>query len=217
MDAGKDGHLTMSQAYNGKDPGDIRILVGFEHTGALSGELRKLGFTVHTCDLKPSLSAANHIQGDFFLRDHSRYDVIIAFYPCTYLAKAGLHWCNDNPDRCELRDRAVEDVKRLMSLDVQHIAVENPTGYLSTAYRHPDQLVFPWYFGDPYRKEINLWLKNLPPLMSTCISTGRQSVSNHVNGRMSQDLKSEVKSSWLWYPRMCKAIAQQWGSYLLKN
>lgn len=207
----------MSATTSIKSPSDVRILVGFEHTGALSSEFRKLGFTVHTCDLKPSQATGCHITGDFWKIDHSVYDVIIAFYPCTYLAKAGLHWCNDNPDRSVLRDMAVEDVKRLMSLKVQHIALENPTGYLSTAYRPPDQLVFPWHFGDPYRKEINLWLKNLPPLMSTCHHYLRKSVSNHVNSRMSQDLKSEIKSSWLWYPRMCKAIADQWSSYLLKN
>lgn len=207
----------MSSACSVKCPADVRILVGFEHTGALSSEFRKLGFQVHTCDLKSSQVDGCHITGDFWSVDHSVYNAIIAFYPCTYLAKAGLHWCGNNPYRSMLRDMAVQDVKRLMSLDVQHIAVENPTGYLSTAYRHPDQLVFPWYFGDPYSKEINLWLKCLPPLMSTCMSTGRKCVSNHVNGRMSQDLKSEIKSSWLWYPQMCKSIAQQWGSYLLKN
>jgi hypothetical protein len=53
--------------------------------------------------------------------------------------------------------------------------------------------------------------------MSAALSTGRKHVVNHVNGRMSQYLKSEIKSSWLWYPNMCKAIALQWGYALVKD
>ena len=31
-------------------------------------------------------------------------------------------------------------------------------------YRKPDQIIHPYYFGDPYSKKTCLWLKNLNPL-----------------------------------------------------
>ena len=35
---------------------------------------------------------------------------------------------------------------------------------MSSVYRKPDQIIHPYYFGDPYSKKTCLWLKNLSPL-----------------------------------------------------
>lgn len=198
-------------------PGDFKILVCCEHTGALSSEFAKLGFDVTTCDLKPSYGNCNHYQGDVFDIVPGSFNALIGFPPCTYLANSGIHFNKTVKGRSEKTLSAALFVEKLFSLDIQFIALENPVGWLNINWRMPTQIIRPWYFGDPYRKEICLWLKGLPPLIDTCVSPIRKHVANHTNGRMSQDIKSEIKSSWLWYPNMCKAIASQWSNVLLSD
>lgn len=118
--------------------------------------------------------------------------------------------CNRDEVRRQARDEAVDFIRRLYSSDIPHIALENPAGQLTAAWRPCTQIVYPWIFGDPYRQEIQLWLKNLPPLISTCINPQRKSISNHVNGSMAQSEISVVRSSWKYYPMMVQAICHQW-------
>lgn len=56
-----------------------------------------------------------------------------------------------------------------VNADCEKIAIENPVGYMNTHYRKPDQIIHPYYFGEPYTKRTCLWLKNLPALIPTNI------------------------------------------------
>lgn len=47
------------------------------------------------------------------------------------------------------------------------IAIENPIGIMSRIWRKPDQIIQPYYFGDPYPKKTCLWLNGLPLLIAT--------------------------------------------------
>ena len=198
-------------------PGDINILVACEHTGALASEFEQLGFNVTSCDLKKRVSPGQHYIGNVFDIVPGKFHVLIAFPPCTYLAKSGLFLCRTDPQRVELRNSALDFVRTLFDLPIPYIAIENPIGYLNSNWRQPNQLIQPFFFGDPYRKEICLWLKGLPPVMSKAHHPLRKHVVNHTNSRMSQAEKSEIKSSWLRYPNMCKEIARQWAFSILKD
>lgn len=39
-----------------------------------------------------------------------------------------------------------------VNADCDKIAVENPVGYMNTHFRKPNQIIHPYYFGDPYVK-----------------------------------------------------------------
>ena len=56
---------------------------------------------------------------------------------------------------------------KLVNVDIDRIAIENPIGVMSTKYRKPDQIIQPYQFGDKAQKSTCLWLKNLPKLEST--------------------------------------------------
>jgi hypothetical protein len=189
----------------------MKILVACEESGTMSQALRIQGHEVTSCDL---LETSNpeakpyHYVGDVFDLLPGSWDALIAFPPCTYLCKARL-WDN-SPDRVVSRKEAVEFVRKLMTLGIPQIAIENPIGHLSAALRPPNQIVYPWWFGDPYRKEVCFWTVGLPPLIATCYNTIRKPISNHVNSRMSQSEKSRIKSSWKYYPLMVDAIVNQW-------
>lgn len=189
----------------------VRILLACSHTSVLRKCLLDNGHYVLTCDLKKADHPGEHYTGDIFDVVPRSWDMMIAFPPCTYLARVQAWRCNRSPSRAQMRDNAVQFVKRLSAAEIPRIAIENPIGYLSQVWKQPTQIVRPWWFGDPYRKEICLWLKGVPGLLATLYNPVRRSISNHVNGRMSQDQKSEIKSSWDWYPGMCQALADQWA------
>ena len=56
---------------------------------------------------------------------------------------------------------------RFALADCDKIAIENPQGIMSTAYRKPDVVYNPYDFkGETECKKTCLWLKGLPPLRS---------------------------------------------------
>ena len=57
---------------------------------------------------------------------------------------------------------------RFVAADCDRIAIENPLGIMSTAYRHPDCIYNPYDFnGEAECKKACLWLKGLQPLVPT--------------------------------------------------
>ena len=154
-----------------------------------------------------------------------RWDLIIAHPPCTYLTVTGNRWFNVEKygdkarKRLKLREEAKEFFMAFANADCNHIAIENPIGIMSTSWRKPDQIVQPYYFGDPYEKKTCLWLKGLPLLKK----------SNEVTPEERTKFKSG-KSMPAWYaaaanlpaaersrirsqtfPGFAKAMAEQWG------
>jgi hypothetical protein len=89
---------------------------------------------------------------------------MIAHPPCTHLAVSGAKWFHlKEKEQAE----ALDFVQKLLDAPIPKIALENPIGVISTKIRKPDQIVQPYWFGDPYKKTTCLWLKNLPPLKPT--------------------------------------------------
>lgn len=187
----------------------MKILIACEYSGIVSSAFRSLGHAVTSCDLLPSECSGQHYQGNVFDIINDGWDMMIAHPPCTYLCRAQIFRLQRESGRQAKSDDAIEFVRRLYDSNVPRIAIENPIGLLSTKWKKPSQIVFPWFFGDPYRKDICLWLKNLPPLIASGYSTKRKSVCNHVNSRMSQEQKSKIKSKF--FPGVAAAMAQQWS------
>lgn len=53
----------------------------------------------------------------------------------------------------------------LYNAPAPRVCVENPIGYMNGHFRKPDQIVHPYYFGDPHVKTTCLWLRGLPKLV----------------------------------------------------
>lgn len=197
----------------------MRILIGCEESQVVTEQFTLKGHDVTSCDFYEASKGYPHYKGDVLDIINDGWDMAIFFPPCTYLAKAQLFQCNSDEERAKLRDEAVEFVKTLYFSDIPRVAVENPSGHLTKAWRHPDQIISPHEFGDPYRKDVCLWLRGLMPLRSwDDQGTTRgfpedklRTVKNHVNSRMTNEEKSKIKSSWKWFPMTAKAMADQWG------
>ena len=154
----------------------MKILVACEESQAVTIELRARGHEAYSCDIEPCSGGHPewHIQGDVVPLLEQQWDMIIAFPPCTYLTNAGTrHYSRRiNPEhkvlaREKLREEAFDFFMLFANANCDKIAIENPVGYANTKFRKPDQIIHPYFFGDPYKKRTCLWLKGLSPLEYT--------------------------------------------------
>ena len=88
---------------------------------------------------------------------------MIAHPPCTYISYAATAYWNQS-GRAKLRLEALMFFNELLESDIPKICIENPQGCADAVIRKADQVINPYYFGEPHLKRTQLWLKNLPPL-----------------------------------------------------
>jgi hypothetical protein len=142
-----------------------KVLIGCEFSGCVRDAFLAKGHDAWSCDLLPTDVVGPHLQIDIFEAINSqKWDLGIFFPPCTHLCSSGARWWKDKKVQQIL---AINFVKNLYNCDIPKIAIENPVGILSTVWRKPDQIVNPYWWGDPYPKNTCLWLKNLPLLKPT--------------------------------------------------
>lgn len=142
-----------------------KVLVACEESQAVTSELRKLGFEAYSCDIIDCSGGQPgwHIKRDvlpllngncsFYTTDgehhivNGKWDMIIAFPPCTYLTVTGNRWFNVEKygekaiKRLEDRKDAIKFFLAFATADCDRIAIENPVGVMSTEWRKPDQII----------------------------------------------------------------------------
>lgn len=222
----------------------MKVLVACEESQRVTIELRKLGNEAYSCDLLDC--SGNHpewhIKKDVTLLlngncifstvdgvEHEisgKWDMIIAFPPCTYLTVTGNRWFNYEKygdkaiQRMLDRNDAIKFFMRIANADCDRIAIENPVGVMSTQWRKPDQIIQPYQYGDAYEKRTCLWLKGLPMLSPTKIvetpdriqfKSGKTMAKWYVEaGNLSKEQRALVRSKT--FPGIAKAMAEQWGN-----
>ena len=107
---------------------------------------------------------------------------------------------------------------RFVGADCDRIAIENPSGIMSTLYRKPDCTYNPYDFaGETETKRTCLWLKGLPPLKPTQCLPKEQRTQGiwraHFNGKTYAWNSPETAKLRSKTPRgVAVAMADQWGS-----
>lgn len=217
----------------------MKVLVACEESQAVCKEFRALGHEAYSCDLLPASGGMPewHIQGDVLETIESQHwDLMIAFPPCTHLAVSGArHFEQKRKDGRQ--QAAIDFFMKMINAPIEHIAVENPVGIMSTQYRKPDQCIHPYYFGDEYSKKTCLWLKNLEPLKHyppnaqlaigdeepkvthvgkgefVTFSSGKRMAKwyNDAGGKNGGHLRSKT------FPGIAKAIAEQFSKQIEEN
>ena len=182
-----------------------RILVACEFSGTVRDAFKARGWDAWSCDLLPTETPGQHIQGDALTILADGWDMMIAHPPCTYLCASGLHWNKRRPTRATQTEEALGFVRRLLDAPIARIAVENPIGCIATRIRPADQIIQPWQFGHGETKATCLWLKELPKLQPTNVVSGRE---NRI-WRMPPG-KDRWKQRSLTYQGIAQAMADQW-------
>lgn len=214
----------------------MKALIACEESQRITIEMRNLGIECYSCDIEePSGGYPEwHIHQDcipllngncaFVTMDNiihkinQEWDLIIAHPPCTYLTVSGNRWFNVEKygdkalERLHFREEAYNFFMQFVNAECQHIAIENPIGYMNSHYRKPDQIIQPWQFGHGETKATCWWLKNLPLLQPTNIVEEREQRI----WKMSPSA-SRAKERSKTYIGIAKAIAEQWGNFVLKE
>ena len=203
----------------------MRVLIACEESQEVCKAFRARRHEAYSCDIEPCSGGRPewHIRGDVTPLLKVKWDMIIAFPPCTYLTVAGNRWFNVDKygekaiQRNKDRNKAIDFFKLFVNVNCNKVIIENPVGIMSTVYRKPDQIIHPYYFGDPYLKRTCLWIKGVNPLqyknvlnkpepMYVCKSGKRLNWCEGLTGS-NNGAKNRSKT----FPGIAQAMAEQWG------
>ena len=205
----------------------MKILVACEESQAVTIELRKLGHEAYSCDIIECSGGHPewHIIGDVIPLLKQKWDMIIAFPPCTHLCVSGArHFKQKIADGRQ--QQGIDFFMLFANADCEKIAIENPIGIMSNNWRKPDQIIQPYQFGDKFQKSTCIWLKGLHNLVPTDIVEKGEFVEwvdkkTHKKKRQSKwffdalkNAKTAQERSCLrskTFPGIAKAMATQWG------
>lgn len=218
----------------------MKVLVACEESQRVCMAFREKGHEAYSCDIQECSGGhpERHILGDcipilngnctFITQDgeshtiNSKWDLIIAHPPCTRLCNSGQRWLYWGDEVYKARKKkeqngAIDFFMIFVNADCDKIAIENPSGIMSTKYRKPDQSYNPYDFeGETECKKTCLWLKGLPPLQPTQNLPKEQRTQGiwkaHFDGKAYAWNNPETAKLRSKTPiGVAKAMAEQWG------
>ena len=237
----------------------MKVLVACEESQAVCKAFREKGHEAYSCDIIDCSGGHPewHIKGDVLnilnptplissesgivfntvdglIHDVEKWDMIIAFPPCTHLAVSGArHFEKKRQDGRQ--KEAIEFFMQFMNADCDKVAIENPIGIISGDYIpkwFPDlaekyglpikqsQIIQPYEYGHAAKKSTCLWLKNLPLLKPTkivepdlisytCKSGKKVTFSRHMVQGFENGERAKSRSKT--FEGVAAAMAEQWG------
>lgn len=210
-------------------PNEINVLIACEESQAECAAFRERGFNAFSCDIQPCQPSAQpkwHIHGDVtpFLQGKNifctqdgelhfvgKWHMIIAHPPCTYLCKvSSVHMVINGivqQERFEKMIQARAFFFQCLDADAKFVAVENPIPMARAELPKPDCFIQPYWYGVKYSKKTLYWLKNLPPLMPELINPVFKEYVHCSRGKY----RSRT------FPQVARAIAKQWGDYVIEQ
>lgn len=230
----------------------LKVLIACEESQRVCTAFRELGHEAYSADIQePSGGHPEwHIHGDCLKILHggefhtmdgvkhtvNKWDLIIAFPPCTYLSLVATraHSLKCTPldkinNRTLQRIEGMDFFMKFANADCEHIAIENPVGIMNTAYRSPDQVINPYMFAESVDDTENyvtkatcLWLKGLPSLQGTGLPKPDNAIlyGRHPSGKVRcwEEVqgggKNRGKVRSKTFPGVADNMAQQWSAYL---
>ena len=237
----------------------MKVLVACEESQAVCKAFRAKGHEAYSCDVQECSGGHPewHIMQDvvpllngrciFKTTDgieHSidgKWDLIIAFPPCTHLAVSGA--AHFEKKRADGRQKeGIEFFCQFLNADCEKVVIENPIGIISGDYipkhfpelaekyelpKKPTQIIHPWMFGDNFSKSTCLWVKGVEPLIPEIIEQPELEWKEWVDKKTG---KKKRQPKWFFdalvnaktpeersqirsktFPGIARAMAEQWG------
>lgn len=160
----------------------MKVLVACEESQRVCIAFRDKGHEAYSCDIQECSGGhpEYHILGDcipllngnctFTTQDgqshtiDSKWDLIIAHPPCTYLTNAGARhlWKGHklNLERYKLGLEAKDFFMRFYTADCDKVCIENPIPSKIFDLPPYSQTIQPYEHGEPYTKRTCLWIKD---------------------------------------------------------
>lgn len=232
----------------------MNVLVACEESQEVCKAFRAKGHNAFSCDIllcsgdRPQWHICDDVMdiingGRFLTLDgelHTieKWDMIIAFPPCTHLAVSGARYFEQKREDGRQR-QGLEFFCKFLELDCDKVVIENPIGIVSGDYpllwfpdlakkyglpKKPTQIIHPWMFGDNFVKSTCLWIKGVQPLVP--LVTEKPEIEYFEWTTADGEKKRQAK----WYmdalslppaerarvrsktfPGIARAMAEQWG------
>ena len=227
----------------------MKVLIACEESQTVCKAFRARGHEAYSCDIQePSGGHPEwHIWGDALeavkggtvttmdgvSHEVGKWDLLIAHPPCTYLSNvAGTHfslrYTSAEKVIARWRDRACATVffMQFLTANADRIAIENPVGFMNSAFRSADQTIHPYMFAastddtEQYvTKATCLWLVNLPKLKTNGLPKpdneklfGKRPSGKNRTWEDTYSRSGKVRSKT--FPGIAAAMAEQWGGLL---
>lgn len=224
----------------------MNVLIACEESQTVCIAFRNKGHNAFSCDIQDCSGGHPewHIKNDALKilsggqlttvdgKEHyiPKWDLLIAHPPCTYLSNVctrGFSLRVTEPqkvvDRWNERAKAAVFFMHFALAHCEKICIENPVGFMSTAFRKADQIIDPYMFADSVDDSENyvtkrtcLWLKGLPKLRR--INNLEKPNLSKLYGKYSngknktwEDVIHGSKARSKTFPGIAKAMADQWG------
>ena len=235
----------------------MNILIACEESQRVCIAFRDKGHNAFSCDIL-SCSGGHpewHICGDVLPllngncvfrtmdgvkhRIDGKWDLIIAFPPCTHLAVSGAAWFEKKRADGRQKD-GIEFFAKFLNADCDRIVIENPVGIISGDYIpkwfpeladkygfpiKPTQKIQPWMFGDNFSKTTCLWIKGLSALTPLITEQPELEWFEWVDSKTGKKKRQPKWFADAWklppmerakvrsktFPGVAKAMAEQWG------
>lgn len=201
----------------------MRILIACEQSQVVTQAFINKGHDAMSCDLEyDGALGLPHYKGDVMDIIFDGWDMMIAFPPCTHLAVSGAKHFEKKRQNGQQQE-GIDFFMALWNAPIPKKCLENPVGIMSGILRPPDQIIQPYYFGDPFQKTTCLWLKNLPPLFhagekdlfnETVTHTHKGEFVTTPSGKRLPKWYSDNKNPKIrskTFPGIANAMAEQWG------
>lgn len=207
----------------------LRVLIACEESQAECIAWRELGHLAFSCDIQPCKrngkpewhiwsDVSELLQGrcrfqtmDGKYHNLTKWDLIIAHPPCTYLCKVSSVWMVQhgeiNQERYQKMLLAREFFMKCLGAQANYVAVENPLPMARAELPKPTCYACPSWFGVKYTKKTLYWLKNLPPIMAEKVYSYPKEYVHSSRGKY----RSRT------FPEMASGIARQWSKFILDD
>lgn len=237
----------------------MRVLVACEESQEVCKAFRDKGHEAYSCDIQecsgghpewhccedvlPLLNGncSFHTEDGVKHEITGKWDMIIAFPPCTHLAISGApHF---EKKRADGRQReGIEFFCKFLNADCDKMVIENPVNIISGEYitrwfpdiaaehglpLEPTQRIHPWMFGDNFSKTTCLWIKGLNSLVPEILEQPEMEWKEWIDKKTG---KKKRQNKWYYdalcnsktpqerskirsktFPGIAKAMAEQWG------
>lgn len=210
----------------------MKILAACEESQAVTIELRRLGHEAYSCDLEPCSGGHPewHMQVDALELLKMRWDMILAFPPCTYLTAAGAIrlYATDGTIKDDVRYKnglqAAQFFRAFLNAGCPRVAIENPVMLKCWGLPKYSQLIEPYQFGDPWRKRTCLWLRGLPFLQPTNVVEPLGLWVSSTSAKRDQTIQSryllhgnrDPKRRAKTFSGIARAMAEQWAGNITR-
>lgn len=205
----------------------LNVLIACEESQAECIAFRELGHNAFSCDIqRPRFHPEWHILGDVTPllqgRTHfqtcdgkihrlSKWHLIIAHPPCTYLCKlSSVHMVisgHINQWRYKRMLEGRDFFFKCLNAQADYVAVENPLPMARAQLPKPTTFLCPSWFGVKYTKKTLYWLRGLPPVMPEIFYPQPKQFVRCSRGKY----RSRT------FPEVARAIAKQWSEFIITH